>query len=229
MNLFLCGQKAFGAEVLRMCIAEGHRLVGVSAPLARSSDASRYDRLREAADDAAIPVQPAGTLNADTLPDGLDLILAAHSHDFIGRRTRLKTRLGAIGYHPSLLPRHRGRDAIRWAIRMRDAITGGTVYWLNDNVDAGPIAAQDWCWVRPDDSPETLWRRELLPLGVQLFRAVLRDLSDGIIVSVPQDEDLATWEPSWSRQPLTRPDLLLLGGTIHGFRVDRESGALHRR
>ena len=44
---------------------------------------------------------------------------AAHSHDFIGRKTRALSRLGALGYHPSLLPLHRGRDAIRWAVHMR--------------------------------------------------------------------------------------------------------------
>ena len=227
MRIYICGQKAFGAAVLKMCQAEGHTIVGASAPLVSERDPGKPDRLRFAAELAAIPVQPAGMLSADTLPAGVDVILAAHSHDFIGRRTRLKTKLGAIGYHPSLLPRHRGRDSVRWTIKMGDFIAGGTIYWLSDNIDAGPVAAQDWCWVQPGTTPDQLWRNQLFPLGVDLFQDVLRDLAAGEIVAVPQDEDLATWEPSWSRPPLRRPDLLMLGGTISGFKVIRETSALH--
>lgn len=228
MRIYLCGQKAFGAAVFKMCVAEGHELVGVSAPLTSAADATKPDRLRFAAEASAVPLLPAGLLSADNLPAGVDVILAAHSHDFIGRKTRLKTRLGAIGYHPSLLPRHRGRDAVRWTVKMGEFIAGGSVYWLSDNVDAGDIAAQDWCWVRPGTTSDELWRNQLFDLGVELFREVLRDLSEGRIVAVPQDEDLATWEPSWSRAPLRRPDLLMLGGTISGFNVHRDSANLRR-
>jgi methionyl-tRNA formyltransferase len=223
MRIYLCGQKAFGAAVFKMCAEEGHELVGVSAPLASGNDPGKPDRLRFAAEASAVPLLPAGMLSADNLPEGIDVIVAAHSHDFIGRKTRNKTKLGAVGYHPSLLPRHRGRDAVRWTVKMGDVLTGGTIYWLTDNIDAGPIAAQDWCWIRPGTTTEELWRNQLFDLGVELFREVLRDLEEGTIVAVPQDEDLATWEPSWSRPPLRRPDLLMLGGTISGFTVRRES------
>lgn len=211
-----------------MCQEERHEIVGVSAPLSGGTDSTKPDRLRFAAESSAVPVLPSGMLSADNLPAGVDVILAAHSHDFIGRKTRLKTRLGAVGYHPSLLPRHRGRDAVRWTIKMGDFISGGSVYWLSDNIDAGAIAAQDWCWVQPGTTPEELWRNQLFDLGVELFRSVLRDLSEGRIVAVPQDEDLATWEPSWSRAPLRRPDLLMLGGTISGFNVHRDESFLRR-
>ena len=58
-----------------------------------------------------------------------------------------------------------------------DRVAGGTVYWLDDLVDGGPIAAQDWCFVRPDDTPSTLWRRELFPMGLRLIDQVLGDLA----------------------------------------------------
>jgi methionyl-tRNA formyltransferase len=173
---------------------------------------------------------PSGQLKSETKPSGVDLIISAHSHDFIGRRTRLKARLGGIGYHPSLLPLHRGRDAIRWTLKMGERITGGSIYWLSDYTDGGDIAAQDWCFVRPDDDAESLWRRELFPIGLRLFARVLDDLELGLVVAVPQDETLATWEPSWQRPPLRRPDLLLLGnGTEPGFSVARDRAALHAR
>ena len=90
------------------------------------------------------------------MPAGVDVIVAAHSHDFISGRVRSRAKYGAIGYHPSLLPRHRGRDAIEWALRFGDPISGGTVYWLGETMDGGPIAAQDWCWVRRGDTAAAL-------------------------------------------------------------------------
>jgi methionyl-tRNA formyltransferase len=211
MRIYLCGQRHFGMLVLEMLLAGGHQIVGVSAPLG--------DRLWNAATRRYIPLQEAGKLRADTLPDGVDLIIAAHSHDFIGAKTRARARLGAIGYHPSLLPLHRGRDAVKWTIKMRDRIAGGSVYWLNDQVDGGPIAAQDWCFVRPEWTARDLWREELQAAGVRLFQRVLADLARGLMIAIPQDETLATWEPSIDREPLFRPDLPQLGAGPDGYQI----------
>lgn len=228
MRLYVCGQKAFGAAVFAACIEDGYEVVGVSAPLTSSRDQTRPDRLRAAADAFDVPVLPAGMLSAETLPENIDLIIAAHSHDFIGRKTRLKARIGAIGYHPSLLPLHRGRDAVRWTVKMGDPVTGGSIYWLSDTVDGGDLAAQDYCLVEPGETPEELWMYKLFPLGVRLFRKTLADIAEGVVVAVPQDEDLATWEPSWERQPLRRPDLTLIGPqAVPGIRVQRDETALH--
>lgn len=226
MRLYLCGQKAFGKAVLEMLLDTAHEIAGVSAPVFRI-DGERPDRLRAAAEDAGIAWLPAGQLKVETLPDNIDLILAAHSHDFIGRKTRHKAHLGAIGYHPSLLPLHRGRDAVRWTIRMRERVGGGTVYWLSDNIDAGDIAVQDFCLIYPNDTAETLWRRDLFPLGARLFKQVLGDIERGVLVRLPQDKRLVTWEPSIDRPPLYRPDLAMIGTGLDGYTVVREREALH--
>ena len=220
LSIYLCGQKYFGALTLDMLWLLGYHIAGVSAPLSRTDGTP--DRLWAKARGYNIPILPAGMVNADTIPDGVDLIISAHSFDFIGRRTRLRAGLGAIGFHPSLLPIHRGRDAVRWAIHMGEKVTGGSVYWLDDNVDGGPIAAQDWCFIRPDDTASALWRRELQPMGIRLFEQVIGDIDHGRLVRTPQNEILATREPSWERPPLRRPDLLMLGPLPDGYRVIRE-------
>lgn len=137
-------------------------------------------------------------LTADLVPAECDLIVAAHAHAYIAADARAATRLGALGYPPSLLPRHRGRDAVRWAIHMREAVTGGTAYWMDDGADTGPIAAQGWCHIRPDDNPQTLWRRALAPLGIALLKGVLEDLDQGVVTRIPQDPTLASWEPAFN-------------------------------
>jgi methionyl-tRNA formyltransferase len=216
MRVYVAGKGAFAAEVFSLASRLGHEVVGVSAPPLRGGG-QLPDRLRAAAEREGVPWLPAGQLRADLLPDGTDLIIAAHSHDFIGRATLARSRLGGVGYHPSLLPRHRGRDAIRWTIHMGDPVAGGSVYWLSNRVDGGDIAAQDFAFVSPDETPDSLWRGKLFPMGLKLFEQVLEDLKAGVIRRQPQDEAHATWEPSWSRAPLHRPELLLLGSAPEGF------------
>jgi methionyl-tRNA formyltransferase len=216
LRILLAGQKRFGRDVLDMIGEEGHEIAAICCPVGGEKE----DKLWIGAMNAGLPIIPAGTLSAETCPE-VDLIVTAHSHDFIGRRTRMRARLGAIGYHPSLLPLHRGRDAIRWAIRMGERVTGGSVYWLTDTVDGGPIAAQKHVFIRPDDDEISLWIRELAPLGVELLKQVIADVSQGKIVRKRQETSLATWEPSFNGSPpLFRPDLPLLplpGQTFEKF------------
>lgn len=223
MRVYVCGQRAFGESVYALVRALGHAVAGVSSP-ALDSRGEIEDRLRRAALRDGAPWMEAGRLSAATLPEGVDLIVAAHSHDFIGAKTRRRSALGAIGYHPSLLPRHRGRDAIRWTLHMRDAVAGGSVYWLSEAMDGGDIAAQEHVFVAPDETPESLWRGKLAPLGLRLFERALRDIAGGRIVRRPQAAESATWEPSWERPPAFRPDLEMIGAMPPGFRVDRGEG-----
>lgn len=219
MNIYLSGQRTFGRLVLEMLLRDGHTVIGVSAP---APAGGRADKLWSLADLRGLRLLPAGELKAATLPDGVDLIIAAHSHDFISAKTRNKSKLGAIGYHPSLLPLHRGRDAVRWAVKMGDRVTGGSVYWLTDNVDAGPVAAQDWCFVRPGWTAQDLWRKELQPMGVRLLRRALADIGRGVLVKIDQDERLATWEPALDQPPIFRHDLLQIGTLARGYTVVKE-------
>lgn len=210
MKLFVSGQGWFAASVLRMCIDEGHEIVGVCSP-AGDSYVGSVTRPRN------IPVLPAGMLNAETIPEGLDLGITAHSFDYIGQRTRFKPRFKWIGFHPSLLPRHRGRSSIEWALRMREPVTGGTVFWLDSGIDRGDIAYQEWCWIdpklfsiHPKAAAAILWRHKLQDIGVRLLRTALKDISEGILKREKQDERFSSWEPSTEINEIYRPDSLLL-------------------
>jgi len=196
MRIVIVGQAWFGAEALRMCLRRGDQVEKVLAP---ASAGEEYDRLYAAAQQAGVPAEHCGRrVTAADIPAGVDLILAAHAHAFIDSVARAAARLGALGYHPSLLPRHRGRDAVRWTIHMGDAIAGGTVYWMDDGADTGPIARQGWCHVLPGEAPAELWRRALAPMGLRLLEETLAALDQGHVTATPQLEACATWEPAFT-------------------------------
>ncbi|MEZ7005855.1 formyltransferase family protein [Streptomyces sp. AD55] len=223
LRVYVSGQRSFGAAAADLTVRLGHTLTGAASPPDRDG---QPDPLRAAAFRHRTPWTDSTRLRPDDIPLGTDVLLAAHSHAFLGRRSRARAHLAAIGYHPSLLPLHRGRDAVRWTIRDRDRVTGGSVYHLTDTVDAGPLAAQDYLLVPPGSTASALWRDHLFPLGLTLLERVLTDLDNGVIVRVPQDEVCATWEPSWDRPRLHRPELPELpppGDSGVRYRVDRSA------
>jgi methionyl-tRNA formyltransferase len=233
VNIYISGRGGFAVEVAEALSDEGHKLVGVAAPRLRQgrsdeSDAQSWDRLRAWAFPRSIPWTDSAELRATHVPDGVDVIVAAHSHAFIGRRTRARAGVATIGYHPSLLPLHRGRDAIRWTIRDGDKVTGGSVYHLTERTDGGPLAAQEHVFVPPGSTAQSLWREHLAPLGVRLLLRVVRDLEEGHRIEVPQDDSLATWEPAMGAPPLFKPELIALPGNGTPA-VDGDRQALQRR
>lgn len=211
LRVFISGTKYFGQEVFRLCNSlEFVEIVGVCTPLG--------DRhMMKMAQLFDVPVVPGGTLKEDTLPDNIDLGITAHSFDYIGTKTRYKANIGWIGYHPSLLPRHRSRSSIEWAVRMRDAITGGTVFWLNSGIDRGDIAYQDICFIdpkmygmEPRKAAKLLWEHELQPMGLRLLEKAIHDIHAGIIIKNPQQKEYSTFEPNTDGKDIFKPDLLML-------------------
>src|SRR5207245_11641207 len=134
-----------------------------------------------------------GLVVPSEIADGTDLIVTAHSHARISKEALAATKLGGIGYHPSLLPRHRGIAAVEWTIREGDPIAGGTVYHLADRMDAGAIAAQEWCFVKKGETARQLWERALAPLGQKLLGEVIDYAKTYTSLPArPQDEECAS-------------------------------------
>ena len=208
MNVFIFGQRSFGLEVLKAVCATRHKVVGVAVAPQRV----KKDRMVGFALLKGIPILgDMENFRADDFPDGVDLVVSAHSHWIVSDAVLARSRHGGIGYHPSLLPRHRGQDAVRWAYHMRDPVTGGTIYRLAPKCDGGDVLLQRWRFVDYTKTYHDLWR-ELFPEGVRLVVEAIEMIADGRDVGrwTPQDERFATWEPSWERPRLRRNDLIRL-------------------
>lgn len=87
--------------------------------------------------------------------------------------TRFRNRI--INVHPSLLPSFPGTNAVRRALDHGARLTGCTVHFVEEEVDAGPIILQEAVEVRPEDTEETLLEKihalehRMLPEAVRLF------------------------------------------------------------
>ncbi len=193
MNVVIVGSRYFGQEVLSALA--GERGLVISRVVAIAADDRLFLAAKARGIEAIVHENPHLVTGAH-IPAGTDLIVTAHCHARVTPDALAKARLGGIGYHPSLLPRHRGIAAIEWTIKERDPIAGGSVYHLADRMDSGPLAAQDWCFVKKDETARTLWERALAPMGLRLLREVARGAADtGTIPAIPQQEEFATNAP----------------------------------
>jgi glycine cleavage system regulatory protein/folate-dependent phosphoribosylglycinamide formyltransferase PurN len=192
----LVGSRYFGASVFAALRKDGIAIARVVAPAAD-------DRLAVAAKAADVPVHILANpkiVPAEAIPEGTDLVVAAHTHARVSNEALARSRLGGIGYHPSLLPRHRGIAAVEWTIMQGDPIAGGSVYHLADGWDAGAVAAQDWCFVGKGETARELWERALAPMGLALLSKVVRHAAEhGSVPSFAQDERYATKAPMLRR------------------------------
>ena len=193
MKCALVGSRFFGASVLEAL--RQVKGVDISCVVAPAAD----DRLAMAAQKAGIPVHIMSNpkiVPGEAIAEGTDVIIAAHTHARISDEALARARLGGVGYHPSLLPRHRGIAAVEWTILSGDAIAGGSVYHLADGWDKGGIAAQDWCFVAKNDDARSLWERSLAPMGLKLLCDVVAHARDfDKLPSHTQDESFATKAP----------------------------------
>ncbi len=67
-----------------------------------------------------------------------------------------------LNIHPALLPAFPGLEAQRQALEHGVKITGATVHFVDEFLDAGPILVQAAVEVRDDDTEETLSARVLV-------------------------------------------------------------------
>src|SRR5262245_7494151 len=106
-------------------------------------------------------------------------------------------REGVFGMHPTLLPRHRGRAPIPWAILSGLARTGVTLFEIVDaSADSGSIVGQVVVDIAPDETATTLFAR-IAAAHVELTREFVPQLLARTAPRIPQDPSRAS---SWPKR-----------------------------
>ena len=104
---------------------------------------------------------------------------------------------GVFGMHPTLLPRHRGRAPIPWAILSGLARTGVTLFQIVDETpDSGAIVGQVTVEIAPDETATMLFER-LAEAHIELVRELVPQLVSRSAPRIPQDPTRAS---AWPRR-----------------------------
>jgi methionyl-tRNA formyltransferase len=201
MRIVLHGQQAFGKAVLDALLERGDDVVAVYAPPA----GKREDPLAAAALAAGLPlVRPASFRDRAVLEEFRalepDLQVMAFVTLIVPAEFLALPTHGTIQYHPSLLPRHRGRSAINWPVIMGETETGLTIFWPDGGIDTGDILLQRPTPITESDTVGTVYFDRLFPLGVEALAEAVDLVGAGTAPRVPQDETLATYEAPCERE-----------------------------
>jgi methionyl-tRNA formyltransferase len=197
MRIALIGQTAFAADVMKGLIQQGQQVAGVFCPPDRGG---KTDALKDAALAAGIPVFQPPRMKDPQAYDQMvslnpDLAVLAFVTDIVPGKVLAVPKLGAICYHPSILPKYRGASAINWAVINGEKETGLTIFWVDEGIDTGDILLQKKVEIGPNDTTGTVYFNQLYPLGVEACVEAVDLIARGQAPRIPQDHSQATYDP----------------------------------
>lgn len=103
-------------------------------------------------------------------------------------------KYGCIGAHPTLLPKHRGRAPIPWAIINGLSITGVTFFYIDEGVDSGDIIDVEKITITEDDNATSLYYK-VLNSHVNLVRKNILNIISNNVNRIKQDNRKASYWP----------------------------------
>ena len=102
----------------------------------------------------------------------LDLALVYAFAKIIPKEILHLPKYGFWNIHPSLLPKYRGPSPIAYPLINGDAKTGVTIIKMDEQIDHGPIIAQEELKILPTDRRSDL-ESKLTDLAFEMFRKIL--------------------------------------------------------
>lgn len=99
---------------------------------------------------------------------------------------------GVIGFHPTMLPRNRGRHPIIWALALGLDSTGSSFFRMSEGADSGPLVHQVEIPIRIYDDANNLYERILSVLEDQIKEITIAFASNTEKLE-EQDESQATY------------------------------------
>ena len=139
-----------------------------------------------------IPLIQPEKLRREEIKNNFDFFVVVSYGKIIPKEILEIPALGTINIHPSLLPHYRGPAPIVNAILNGDAETGVTVMKIDEEMDHGPILAQEKIALSGNESIQDL-EKSLAELGGELLAKVIPEFIAGIIKIIEQDHRRATY------------------------------------
>ena len=201
MRIVVHGQQAFGKAVLEALLERGDDVAAVYA----APEGARPDPLAQAALAAGLPLVRPASFRDPAVVDAFrafepDLQVMAFVTPIVSREFLSVPARGTIQYHPSLLPRHRGRSAINWPVIKGETETGLTVFWPDGGIDTGDVLLQRTTPISETDTLGSVYFDRLFPMGVEALLEAVDLVAAGTAPRIPQDEALATYEAPCERE-----------------------------
>ncbi len=189
-------------SLLALAGSDRHQLVGVATQPDRPSGRNRQVRpglVHEAARQRGIPVMQPEKIGSPEALEILrtwspDVIAVASYGQYIPGVVLKMPPQGVLNVHPSLLPAYRGAAPLQWSIARGETVSGVTLFFVEKEMDAGPILLQARHAIEPGESAADLSER-FSRIGAGLLLESLDLIATGHAQPVPQQHAHATYAP----------------------------------
>ena len=198
MRIILIGQAAFAEKTLEKLVNKGEEVLAVFCP--PDAPGGKFDPIKQRALQLGIPVHQQKSMKGPEILEKFvalkaDLAILAFVTQIVPPPVFNAPRFGSICFHPSLLPKYRGRSAINWALIKGETKTGISLFWVDEGIDTGPLLLQKEVAIDPDDTTGTLYFNKLFPLGVEAIAEAVDLIKTGNPPRIVQDESRANYDP----------------------------------
>ncbi|MDW8033388.1 MAG: phosphoribosylglycinamide formyltransferase [Nitrososphaerota archaeon] len=181
----LSSTRATDMEAILKAIRSGKLKAEIVCVISNRKDAFALDRARQHGIEAIFldpkgkdPVEYDMEIAAELERRDVDLVLLIGYNKYLSPQFIGRFRNRIMNIHPSLLPAFPGWDinVHRAVLEYGVKVTGCTLHFVDEKMDAGPIIIQKVVEVKEDDTEETLKKRvqeaegEALVEGIKLFQ-----------------------------------------------------------
>lgn len=198
MKIVFVGAVDFSRHCLRAALEFGGNVCSVvTLPAEKASRHADYADLTPSAASHGIPVHYTSNINAAETHEHLsslnpDVIFVFGWSQIISGKILAIPPEGCVGTHPALLPKHRGRHPLIWALVEGLEETGLTFFFLDEGADSGDILWQRSIPIHLRDDATTMYEK-IKDVAVQGIREILPLLEGGRAPRIRQDDEKATY------------------------------------
>ena len=200
MKLVFMGTPNFALPSLRVLVQAGHNVVCVitqpDRPKGRGREEMIASPVKLCAQEYNLKILQPETIT-DVLAENIqalnpDLIVVIAYGKILPKQVLNIPRLGCINAHASLLPKYRGAAPMQGALLNGEKVTGVTIIFMNERMDAGDILLQEKTIISSLDNMETL-HDKLSQLSAKLLVEAIAQIDQGTCLVTPQNYAEATY------------------------------------
>lgn len=183
MRICVAATPKVALPTLDFLLQSQHELVSVitqpDRPAGRGQKSRESEVSEWARDNGVACVKPLGSNETLRAVINSDLLLTIGYGVILPKEIFSSPTYGSINLHFSLLPRWRGAAPVQRAIEAGDAVSGVTVFKLDEGMDTGPIYVEKRFALDADITSDELLS-ELAELGVEAVAETLQLIEDGV-------------------------------------------------
>ncbi|RWX02380.1 formyltransferase family protein [Flavobacterium cerinum] len=200
MRIAYIGSVFFSAKALEKLISIKADVVGVVTKMESAFNSDFFD-LSSIAQFNDIPYHYTSNINSPETVNWIkelnpDVVFCFGWSNLIKKEVLDISRLGVIGYHPTLLPYNKGRHPLIWAKVLGLEKSGSTFFFMDEGADTGDILSQKEFVINFEDDANVLYNRLIENALIQI-EEFCSQLENGDYTRIQQD---TTKGNSWRKR-----------------------------